>query len=85
MIKNGAEVIHLATGFVVGYPPCSRITDFVEFIETHYKVPVIVGTHPLPMKYFEDHEKLSYWKNMNMKEIAPLLFKESKEVMISYN
>lgn len=21
MIKNGAEVIHLATGFVVGYPP----------------------------------------------------------------
>ena len=22
MIKNGAEVIHLATGLVVGYPPC---------------------------------------------------------------
>jgi len=85
MIKNGAEVIHLATGFVVGYPPCPRIKDFVEFIETHYKIPVIVGTHPLPMKYVEDHEKLSYWKKMNMKEIAPLLFKDSKAVMISYN
>jgi predicted metal-binding protein len=22
MVKNGAEVIHLATGLVVGYPPC---------------------------------------------------------------
>ncbi|MGZ5556175.1 MAG: CGGC domain-containing protein, partial [Candidatus Aminicenantales bacterium] len=22
MKKNGAEAIHLATGFVVGYPPC---------------------------------------------------------------
>jgi len=22
MKKNGAEMIHLATGFVVGYPPC---------------------------------------------------------------
>ncbi|MCK7511918.1 MAG: CGGC domain-containing protein [Desulfobacterales bacterium] len=25
MKKNGAEVIHLATGFVVGYPPCPYI------------------------------------------------------------
>ena len=25
MIKNGAEAIHLATGLVVGYPPCPRI------------------------------------------------------------
>ncbi|UWG97630.1 CGGC domain-containing protein [Dehalobacter sp. DCM] len=24
MIKNGAEVIHLATGMIVGYPPCPR-------------------------------------------------------------
>jgi predicted metal-binding protein len=24
-IKNGAEVIHLATGMVVGYPPCPRL------------------------------------------------------------
>jgi hypothetical protein len=24
MKKNGAEVIHLATGLVVGYPPCQK-------------------------------------------------------------
>ena len=33
MIKNGAEVIHLATGLVVGYPPCPRINYFKKFIE----------------------------------------------------
>lgn len=24
-LKNGADVVHLATGFVVGYPPCPYI------------------------------------------------------------
>ena len=28
MSKNGAEVIHLATGLVVGYPPCPRLEAF---------------------------------------------------------
>ncbi len=27
MKKNGAEVIHLATGLVVGYPPCPNIRE----------------------------------------------------------
>ena len=49
MIKNGAQVIHLATGLVVGYPPCPNIMRFKEFIEVHYKIPVVIGTHPIPM------------------------------------
>src|SRR5512141_2024375 len=28
MKKNGAQVIHLATGFLVGYPPCPHIDHF---------------------------------------------------------
>lgn len=44
MVKNGAEAIHLATGLVVGYPPCPRINDFKAFIESRYKIPVVVGT-----------------------------------------
>lgn len=28
MVKNGAEVIHLATGLMVGYPPCPYIETF---------------------------------------------------------
>lgn len=31
MVKNGAEVVHLATGLVVGYPPCPYIETFKAF------------------------------------------------------
>jgi len=58
MIKNGAEAIHLATGMVVGYPPCPYVDYFVEFIESRYGVPVVVGTHPVPQNYLERHEGL---------------------------
>lgn len=85
MIKNGAEVIHLATGLVVGYPPCPRIRHFKEFIEGRYKIPVVIGTHPIPLKYLEVHQNLSFWKKMKMEELAVDLMKESKEVMEAYN
>jgi len=85
MIKNGAEVIHLATGLVVGYPPCPRIRHFKEFIEKRYKVPVVIGTHPIPLKYLEAHKNLSFWDKMNMEGLAGNLMKESKEVMEAYN
>nr|MBI9047181.1 CGGC domain-containing protein [Anaerolineaceae bacterium] len=32
MVKNGAEIVHLATGFVVGYPPCPSIDTFKKFL-----------------------------------------------------
>ena len=85
MIKNGAQAIHLATGLVVGYPPCPRIKAFKEFIESRYKIPVVVGTHPIPMKYFTEHEKLSFWEKTGMKEFAPEIFRDTEEVMIDYN
>ena len=85
MIKNGAQVIHLATGLVVGYPPCPRIKEFKEFIEMHYKIPVVVGTHPIPMKYLIDHEKMSFWKKMDMPQIAPELFKDTETTMKDYD
>ncbi len=85
MIKNGAQAIHLATGLVVGYPPCPRIKAFKEFIESRYKIPVVVGTHPIPMKYFIEHEKLSFWEKTGMKEFAPEIFNDTEEVMIAYN
>ena len=58
MLKNGAEAIHLATGLVVGFPPCPWVDYFKEFIETRYGVPVVVGTHPMPEHYVQAHEKL---------------------------
>jgi predicted metal-binding protein len=85
MKKNGAEAIHLATGFIVGYPPCPYIKQFQQFIESKYGVPVVVGTHPIPLKYYEAHQKLPYWKDMKMAEIVGDLMKEARTVMESYN
>ncbi len=65
MIKNGAQAIHLATGLVVGYPPCPYIDYFRQYIETRYQIPVVVGTHPIPQKYYLVHRNLSSWEVLN--------------------
>ena len=85
MKNNGADVIHLATGLIVGYPPCPRIRHFKEFIETHYDIPVVIGTHPIPLKYLNTHDQLTFWNKMNMKEIAGDLMEENKDIMEAYN
>jgi len=59
MLKNGAEAIHLATGLVVGFPPCPSVEYFKEFIETRYGVPVLLGTHPIPEHYLCAHDVLA--------------------------
>jgi predicted metal-binding protein len=85
MKKNGAEVIHLATGFIVGYPPCPHIRQFKEFIEKRYGLPVVVGTHPIPLKYLDVHKKLPFWDEMNMEELVGALMREDVAVMEAYN
>ena len=61
MINNGAEAIHLATGMVVGYPPCPHLDYFQSFITERYGIPVVVGTHPIPEKYRLVHANLPSW------------------------
>ena len=61
MVKNGAQVIHLATGLLVGYPPCPHIRTFKAFLENRYGVKVVVGTHPIPKKYLDLHTCLGTW------------------------
>lgn len=63
MIKNGAEVIHLATGLIVGYPPCPYLDDFCEFIPAKYNINVVLGTHPIPQNYYVTHQELGTWKS----------------------
>ena len=67
--KNGAEVIHFATGMVVGYPPCPYINHFKDFIETKYGLKVVVGTHPIPEKYYLTHTKLETWDNSEWNDL----------------
>jgi predicted metal-binding protein len=62
MVKNGVTVVHLATGFLVGYPPCPSIDHFARFMAERYKVRVVIGTHPIPEKYRLIHERLGTWK-----------------------
>lgn len=61
MVKNGVQVIHLATGLVVGYPPCPYIATFKALLEARYGVQVVVGTHPIPTKYLDMHTQLGTW------------------------
>ena len=61
MKKNGAEVVHLATGFIVGYPPCPHIEHFRRFIPERYGMRVVVGTHPIPEKYYRTHTQCGTW------------------------
>ena len=77
MKKNGAEVIHFATGFVVGYPPCPYIKHFRDFIKEKYDMKVVVGTHPIPQKYHNTHSKLGTWESEDFKDlIKPTLANE---------
>lgn len=77
MKKNGAEVIHLATGMLVGYPPCPRIDYFRRFITDRYGLDVVVGTHPIPQKYYNTHSHLATWNTPAWQElIGPTLTDE---------
>jgi len=84
MKKNGVTVIHLATGMLVGYPPCTRIDEFRRFIQEQYGIPVVIGTHPIPQKYFKIHDALGSWKSPLWQElIQPTLATE--EIRLAYD
>lgn len=70
MTRNGVDVIHLATGLLVGYPPCPYIETFKSFLENRYGVQVVAGTHPIPEKYLAMHTRLGSWESP---EWEPLL------------
>jgi predicted metal-binding protein len=69
MKKNGVTHIHLATGLVVGYPPCPYIEYFTKFIPEKYDMKVIVGTHPIPQKYYKTHINLETWNSKSFQYI----------------
>jgi len=84
MVKNGVEVIHLATGLVVGYPPCNNISHFKKYIKERYKVKVVVGTHPIPQKYYDVHTKLGTWNSPKWQELIKPTIADEK-IRLAYN
>jgi predicted metal-binding protein len=84
MVANGVQVIHLATGLLVGYPPCPYIDTFKMFLENKYDVRVILGTHPIPQKYVEDHSKLGSWNSTEWQENIHMTWSDEK-TRLAYN
>ena len=84
MKANGANIIHLATGLIVGYPPCPHIVYFHDYIERKYGLEVVYGTHPIPEKYLKMHEKLGTWNNDEWQGIIGATMNDEK-MRLAYN
>ena len=82
--NNGAQIIHLATGLVVGYPPCPYIDDFCRFIERHYGMQAVIGTHPIPQKYYLTHQSLGTWSSSDWGERIKHVLGDEK-IRLSYD
>jgi len=78
MKKNGVTHVHFATGFLVGYPPCPYMEHFEKFIPGKYGMKVILGTHPIPQKYFTTHSKLNSWKGDFIEKAIRLTLADEK-------
>jgi hypothetical protein len=84
MKNNGAETVHLATGMIVGYPPCPGISYFTRFIREKYGMEIVVGTHPIPQKYYTTHQKLGSWDSETWKELISSSLTE-KRTRLAYD
>lgn len=84
MKKYGAQVIHLATGYLAGYPACPYIRDHIQYIENYVGLPVVVGTHPMPQNYVDAHEKAGDWDRDNVREFVKSLA-EDNEASLKYD
>ena len=82
MKRNGVEIIHFATGLVVGYPPCPYITYFHDFITAKYGLDVVYGTHPIPQKYLDMHNKLKTWNDPMWQEIIEPTLADEKTRLV---
>jgi len=81
MKKNGIQKIHLATGMVVGYPPCPNIEYFRSFIQEKYQIEVVVGTHPIPQKYLLTHSHINTWGDKKWENmLTPILCNEESRL-----
>jgi len=84
MKENGAEIVHLATGLVVGYPPCPHLQAFCEFIPAKYGLKVVIGTHPIPQNYYVTHEELGTWRSGEWQEWIQHVL-EDEETRLAYD
>ncbi|MHC1739871.1 MAG: CGGC domain-containing protein [Anaerolineaceae bacterium] len=63
LVKNGTQVIHLATGLLIGNPPCPYIDNLAGVLEKQFNLKVVLGTHPIPQEYLDRNTQLGIWEN----------------------
>lgn len=81
MQKNGATAVHFATGLIVGYPPCPHLAELRDYVAAKYGMKVVMGTHPIPQKYYKTHMALKTWDSPEWKQIIqPTLTDEKTRV-----
>ncbi len=69
MKANGVGIVHLATGFLVGYPPCPHLQHFHDLIQIKHGLEVVYGTHPIPQTYYDTHTRMNTWADPLWKEV----------------
>lgn len=84
MVKNGAKIIHFATGLLVGYPPCPYIETFKAFIEERYGLEVVLGTHPMPQSYYDIHASLGTYQDPSWEARLEMIMAD-EALRIAYN
>ena len=82
--KNGAQIIHFATGVLAGYPPCIYLENFQKYVEERTGLSVVIGTHPMPINYIQMHEKIDDWSNYHKKLLSKFNLID-KEESIKYD
>ena len=56
----------------------TKSVDSRIFGKEKYKIEVVIGTHPIPQKYFTTHDNLKTWQNIKWQElIKPTLGNEA--------
>lgn len=78
MKRNGASVVHLATGLIVGYPPCPHLDHFCRMVPAKFQLQVVVGTHPIPQKYFLIHSQLGTWEAPHWQPLVQATLSDEK-------
>lgn len=78
MKKNGVDVVHFATGVLVGYPPCPYIHYLEQFIRNKFNLEVVIGTHPIPQKYLRTHRELNTWDTPEWQETIQATLADEK-------
>ena len=84
MKSNGAQKIHLATGLIVGYPPCPYVSYFRDFIKKKFELPVVLGTHPIPEKYYTMHHKIGSFSDPDWFDMVEPALADEK-IRLAYN